>query len=58
MVNKLLATTIELQNTIDTLLNKLTSRKTLTILSRINRFLNNYKKSKVSGPLTADKVLA
>ena len=41
MVNKLLATTIELQNTIDTLLNKLTSRKTLTILSRINRFLNN-----------------
>ena len=31
--------------------------KTVKILSWINRFLNYYRKSKVSGPLTADKVL-
>ena len=57
MVTKLLATTIDLQNPVDTLLNIFTLRKTLRILSWINRFLNNCRKSKVSGPLTADKVL-
>ena len=57
MVNALLATTVDLQNSIDTLLNKFTLRKMLRILSWINRFLNNCRKSKVSGPLTADKVL-
>ena len=57
MVSELLATTVDLQNSIDTLLNKFTLCKTLRILSWINRFLNNCKKSKVSGPLTADKVL-
>ena len=56
MVKELLATTIDLQNPIDTSLNKFTLRKTLRILSWINRFLNSCKKSKVSGPLT-DKVL-
>ena len=57
MVKELLATTVDLQNPIDTLLNKFTLRKTLRILSGINRFLNKCRKSKVSGPLTADKVL-
>ena len=56
MVKELL-TTADLQNSIDTLLNKFTLRKTLRILSWINRFLNNCRKSKVSGPLTANKVL-
>ena len=56
MVKELLATTIDLQNPIYTSLNKFTLRKTLRILSWINRFLNSCKKSKVSGPLT-DKVL-
>ena len=46
-----------MQNPIDTLLNKFTLRKTLRILCWINRFLNNCRKNKVSGPLTADKVL-
>ena len=45
MVKELLATTDELQNPIDTLLNKFILRKTLRILSW-----------KVSGPLAADKV--
>ena len=58
MVNELLVTTIYLQNPIDTLLNKFTLRKTLRILSWIDRFLNNCTKSKVSRPLTADKFLA
>ena len=49
MVNELLVTTIYLQNPIDTLLNKFTLRKTLRILSGINRFLNKCRKSKVSG---------
>ena len=57
MVNELLVTTIYLQNPIDTLLNKFTLRKTLRILSWINRFLKKCRKSKVSGPLTAEKVL-
>ena len=57
MVKELLATTADLQNPIDTLLNKLTLRKTLRILSWINRFLNNCRKSKVSGPLTTEKFL-
>ena len=57
MVKELL-TTADLQNSIDTLSNKFTLRKTLRILNWINRFLNNCRKSKVSGPLTADKVLA
>ena len=57
MVKGLLATTVDLQNPIDTLLNKFTLRKRLRILSWINRFLNNCRKSKVSGPLTADNVL-
>ena len=52
MVKELLATTVDLQNPIDTLSNKFTLRKTLRILSWINRFLNNCGKSKVSGPLT------
>ena len=56
MVKELLATTVDLQNPIDTL-NKFTLRKTLRILRWINRFLNNCRKNKVSGPLTADKVL-
>ena len=47
--------TVDLQNPIDTL-NKFTLRKTLRILRWINRFLNNCRKNKVSGPLTADKV--
>ena len=46
MVKELLAATDELQNPIDTLLNKFILRKTLRILSW-----------KVSGPLAADKVL-
>ena len=46
-----------MQNPIDALLNKFTLRKTLRILSWINRFLNNCRKSKVSGPITAKKVL-
>ena len=46
-----------MKNPIDTLLNKFTLRKTLKILSWINRFLKNCRKSKVSGPLTADTVL-
>ena len=45
-----------MQNAIDTLLEKFTLRKT-RILSRVNRFLNNCRKIKVIGPLTADKVL-
>ena len=57
MVKELLATTADLQNPIDTLLNKFTLRETLRILSWINSFLNNCRKSKVSGLLTADKVL-
>ena len=57
MVNELLATTVDLQNPIDTFLNKFTLRKTLRILSSINRFLNNCRNSKVSGPLTADRIL-
>ena len=57
MVKELLATTVDLQNPIDTLLNKFTLRKTLRILSWINRFLNNCRKSKVSGLPTDDKVL-
>ena len=42
MVKELLATTVDLQNPIDTL-NKFTLRKTLRILRWINRFLNNCK---------------
>ena len=57
MVKELLATTSDLQNPIDTFLNKFTLRKTLRILCWINCFLNNCRKNKVSGPLTADKVL-
>ena len=57
MVTKLLATTIDLQNPVDTLLNIFPLRKTLRILSWINRFLTNCTKSKVIGPPTADKVL-
>ena len=57
MVKELLAITVDLQNPIDTFLNKFTSSKTLRILSWINRFFNNCRNSKVSGPLTADKVL-
>ena len=57
MVKELLATTADSQNPIDTFLNKFTLRKTLRILCWINRFLNNCRKNKVSGPLTADKVL-
>ena len=57
MVKELLATTVDLQNPIDTLLNKFTLPKTLRILSWINRFLNNCRKSKVSGPLIADEAL-
>ena len=57
MVKELLATTVDLQNPIDTLLNKFTVRKTLRILSWVNRFLNNCRKSKVSSPLIADKIL-
>ena len=53
MVTKLLATTIDLQNPVDTL-NIFTLRKTL---SWINHFLNNCTKSKVIGPPTADKDL-
>ena len=56
-VKEFLATTFDLQNPIDTLLNKFTLRKTLRILSWINRFLSNCRKTKVSGPLTAEKVL-
>ena len=56
-VKELLATTADLQNPIDTLLNKFTLSKTLRILYWINHFLNNCRKSKVSGPLTAEKVL-
>ena len=50
----IVTTTVDLQNLIDTLLNKFTLRKPLGILSWINRFLNNCRKSKVSGRLTAD----
>ena len=50
MVKDLLATTVDLQNPIYALLNKFTLGKTLRILSWINRFLNNCRKSKVSGP--------
>ena len=57
MVTKLLATTIDLQNPVDTLLNIFPLRKTLRILSWINRFLTNCTKSKFIGPPTADKVL-
>ena len=46
-----------MENPIDTLLNKFTLRKTLRILSWINRFLSNCRKTKVSCPLTAEKVL-
>ena len=53
----MVATTVDLLNSIDKLLNKFTLRKTLRILSWINCFLNNCRKNKVSGPLTADKVL-
>ena len=56
MVKELLAITVDLQNLIDTLLNKFTLSKTLRILSWINRFFN-CRNSKVSDPLTADKVL-
>ena len=56
-VKELLATTVDLQNPIDTLLNKFTLLKTLRILSWINRFLSNWRKTRVSGPLTAEKVL-
>ena len=38
MVKELLATTANLQNVIDTLLNKFALHKTLRILSWINRF--------------------
>ena len=44
-----------MQNPIDTLLNKFTLRKTLRILSWINRFLNYCRKSKVSGLLANEK---
>ena len=57
MIKEFLATNVDLQNPIDTLLNKFTLRKRLRILSWINCFLNNFRKSKVSGPRTADKVL-
>ena len=57
MVIELLPTTADLLNPIDTLLNKFTLRKTLRILCWVNRFLNNCGKNKVSGPLTADKIL-
>ena len=57
MVTKLLATTIDLQNPVDILLNIFTLRKTLRMLSWINHFLNNCTKSKVIGPPTADKDL-
>ena len=57
MVKELQATTIDLQNPIYTLLNKFTLHKTLRILSCINRFLINCRKSKVSGPLTPGKFL-
>ena len=56
-VKELLATNVDLQNPIDTLLNKFTLPKTLRILSWISCFLHSCKKSKVSGPLTAEKVL-
>ena len=46
MVHELLVTTVDLQNPVDTLLNKFTLRKTLRILSWINRFSNNCRKSK------------
>ena len=46
-----------MQNPTDTLLNKFTLCKALRILSWINRFLSNYRKTKVIGPLTAEKVL-
>ena len=39
------------------LLNKLILRKTLRIISWVNRFLNNCRKRKVSGPLATEKVL-
>ena len=42
----------------DTLINKFTLRKKLKIISWINCFLNNCRKSKVSGPLTPEKALA
>ena len=57
-VKELLATTVDLKNPIDALLNKFTLLKTLKILSGINRFLSNCRKTKVAGPLTAEKVLA
>ena len=41
----------------DTLLNKFNLRKTIRILSGANHFLNTCRKSKVSGPLTTEKVL-
>ena len=44
-------------NVIEKKKNNVTLRKTLAILSWINRFLDNCRKSKVSGPLTAQKVL-
>ena len=56
-VKKLLATTLDLQNAVDTLLNKFTLRKTLRILSCINHFRSNCRKSKGNGPLTTEKVL-
>ena len=46
-----------MQNSIDTLLNKCTLSKILRVLSWVNRFLNNCRKSKVRGPLTTEKVL-
>ena len=57
MVKELLAITVDLQNPIDTLSNKFTLRKMLRISSWINQLLNNCRKSKVSGPLTADTFL-
>ena len=49
MAKELLATTVDLQNPVDTLLNKSTLPKTLRILCWINRFFNNCRKKKVSG---------
>ena len=57
MVNEKLATTVDLQNPIDTLLTKFTLRKTLRILSWINCFLSNCRKNKVIGSPTTDEVL-
>ena len=44
---KELLATVDLQNPIDTLLNKSASRKVLRILSWVDRFLNKCRKSKL-----------